>query len=181
MWVRRCAETRSGASCFSEPVAGSDVAGIRTRAEKKGDTWVVNGQKVWTTGAHFCDYGLLLVRTNPDVPKHQGLTMFFLDMKSKGVEARPIKQLSGGAEFNEVFFTDVEIPDSQRLGAEGEGWKVALTTLMNERLAVGIATGILGVDELMKLARSADLDGEAALQNGAVVRRSPTSTSRARA
>ncbi len=153
---------------FSEPVAGSDVAGIRTRAERQGDNWIVNGQKVWTTGAHFCDYGLLLVRTNPDVPKHQGLTMFFLDMKSKGVEARPIRQVSGGSEFNEVFFTDVVIPDSQRLGAEGEGWKVALTTLMNERLAVGIATGVLGVDALMKLARSVDLDGEAAIKNGAV-------------
>lgn len=153
---------------FSEPVAGSDVAGIRTRAERRGDNWVINGQKVWTTGAHFCDYGLLLVRTNPDVPKHQGLTMFFLDMKSKGVEARPIKQMSGSAEFNEVFFTDVVVPDSQRLGAEGEGWKVALTTLMNERLAVGIATGVQGVEELLKLARATELDGEPAVKNGAV-------------
>ncbi len=153
---------------FSEPVAGSDVAGIRTRAKREGDTWVVNGQKVWTTGAHFCDFGLLLVRTDPDVAKHKGLTMFFVDMKSKGVETRPIKQVSGGAEFNEVFFTDVVIPDSQRLGKIGEGWTVALTTLMNERLAVGIATGILGVDDFLALARSADLDGEAAIKNGAI-------------
>ena len=153
---------------FSEPVAGSDVAGIRTKAVRDGDGWVVNGQKVWTTGAHFSDFGLLLVRTNPDVPKHQGLTMFFLDMKSPGVEARPIKQVSGGSEFNEVFFTDVRIPDSQRLGKEGEGWTVALTTLMNERLAVGIATGILGVDELVTLARDSEIDGQPAIRNGAV-------------
>ena len=153
---------------FSEPVAGSDVAGIRTRAKRDGDNWVVNGQKVWTTGAHFCDFGLLLVRTDPDVAKHKGLTMFFVDMKSKGVEARPIKQVSGGAEFNEVFFTDVVIPDSQRLGKVGDGWTVALTTLMNERLAVGIATGILGVDDFLTLARSSDIDGEPAIRNGAI-------------
>jgi acyl-CoA dehydrogenase len=153
---------------FSEPAAGSDVAGIRTRAERDGDAWVVNGQKVWTTGAHFCDYGLLLTRTDPDVPKHAGLTMFFLDMKSPGVECRPIKQMSGGAEFNEVFFTDVRIPDSQRLGAVGEGWKVALTTLMNERLAVGTATGILGPEDLLSLARSLDVDGAPAIRNAAV-------------
>jgi alkylation response protein AidB-like acyl-CoA dehydrogenase len=153
---------------FSEPAAGSDVAGIRTRAEKDGSDWIINGQKVWTTGAHFADYGLLLARTNPDVAKHSGLTMFFLDMKSKGVEARPIRQISGGAEFNEVFFTDVRIPDSQRLDAEGAGWKVALTTLMNERLAVGMATGILGVDDLMSLARANDAGGAPAIRNGAV-------------
>jgi alkylation response protein AidB-like acyl-CoA dehydrogenase len=153
---------------FSEPAAGSDVAGIKTRAVRDGDSWIVNGQKVWTTGAHFCDYGLLLTRTNPDVAKHAGLTMFFLDMTSPGVECRPIKQVSGGADFNEVFFTDVRIPDSQRLGAEGDGWKVALTTLMNERLAVGMATGILGVDDLMSLARDHDLGDEPAIRNGAV-------------
>ena len=153
---------------FSEPSAGSDVAGIRTRAERDGDTWVVNGQKVWTTGAHFSDFGLLLARTLPDVAKHAGLTMFFLDMKSKGVEARPIKQMAGGSEFNEVFFTDVRIPDSQRLGAEGEGWKVALTTLMNERLAVGTATGNLAVDDLMSLAKERELGGVPAIRNGAV-------------
>ncbi len=153
---------------FSEPAAGSDVAGIRTRAKRDGDNWIVNGQKVWTTGAHFSDFGLLLVRTDPDVAKHKGLTMFFLDMKSKGVEARPIKQVSGGAEFNEVFFTDVVIPDSQRLGTIGDGWTVALTTLMNERLAVGIATGILGVEDFLALARSSHLDEEPAIRNGAI-------------
>ena len=153
---------------FSEPAAGSDVAGIRTKAVRQGDTWTINGQKVWTTGAHFSDFGLLLVRTNPDVPKHKGLSMFFVDMKSKGVEARPIKQVSGGAEFNEVFFTDVVIPDSQRLGKEGDGWTVALTTLMNERLAVGMATGILGVEDFLELARSSTIDGEPAIKNGAI-------------
>ena len=97
---------------FSEPAGGSDVAGLRTRAEKKGDDWIVNGQKIWTSGAHYSDYGLLITRTDPNVPKHKGLTMFFLDMKSKGVEVRPIKQANGMQEFNEVYFTDVVIPDS---------------------------------------------------------------------
>jgi acyl-CoA dehydrogenase len=122
---------------FSEPVAGSDLAGIKTKAVKDGDEWVVNGQKVWTSGAHYSDWGLLITRTDADVPKHKGLTMFFLDMKSPGVEVRPIRQINGESGFNEVYFTDVRIPDAQRLGAPGEGWKVALTTLMNERLAVG--------------------------------------------
>ena len=102
---------------FSEPAGGSDVAGLRTRAEKKGDDWIINGQKIWTSGAHYSDYGLLITRTDPNVPKHKGLTMFFLDMKSQGVEVRPIKQANGMQEFNEVYFTDVVIPDSQRLGA----------------------------------------------------------------
>jgi len=126
---------------FSEPAAGSDVAGIRTRAVRDGDSWIVNGQKVWTSGAHFADYGLLLARTDVDQPKHKGLTMFFLDMRSAGVEVRPIHQASGDRQFNEVFFTDVRVPDSQRLGGEGQGWTAALVTLMNERLAVGGAPG----------------------------------------
>jgi alkylation response protein AidB-like acyl-CoA dehydrogenase len=128
---------------FSEPSAGSDVAGLRTKAEKDGSDWIVNGQKIWTSGAHYSDYGLLILRTDPNVPKHQGLTMFFLDMKSPGVEIRPIKQASGASEFNEVYFTNVRIPDKQRLGNVGEGWNVALTTLMNERFAIGsgVATG----------------------------------------
>ena len=128
---------------FSEPAGGSDVAGLRTRAEKKGDNWIVNGQKIWTSGAHYSDYGLLITRTDPNVPKHKGLTMFFLDMKSKGVEVRPIKQANAMQEFNEVYFTDVVIPDSQRLGAVGDGWNVSLTTLMNERMSIGsrLATG----------------------------------------
>ena len=128
---------------FSEPAGGSDVAGLRTRAEKNGDNWIVNGQKIWTSGAHYSDYGLLITRTDPNVPKHKGLTMFFLDMKSRGVEVRPIKQANGMQEFNEVYFTDVVIPDHQRLGAVGDGWNVSLTTLMNERMSIGsrLATG----------------------------------------
>ncbi|OAO02065.1 acyl-CoA dehydrogenase [Sphingomonadales bacterium EhC05] len=139
---------------FSEPAAGSDVAGLKTKAVKDGDDWVINGQKVWTSGAHYSDYGLLLVRTDPNVPKHKGLTMFIVDMKQQGVEVRPIHQASGGKEFNEVYFTDVRIPDADRLGDPGMGWKVALVTLMNERLAVG---GSPGPDwkEIMDYARSA--------------------------
>src|SRR6267154_1348609 len=122
---------------FSEPSAGSDLAGLRTRAERDGEDWVINGQKIWTSGAHFSDFGILITRTDPTVPKHQGMTMFFLDMKSKGVDIRPIKQVNGQSGFNEVYFTDVRIPDSQRLGKVGGGWQVSLTTLMNERLSIG--------------------------------------------
>jgi len=153
---------------FSEPAAGSDVAGIRTRAERDGEGWVINGQKVWTSGAHYSDFGIIVTRTDPNVPKHQGLTMFFLDMKSPGVEARPIKQMSGGANFNEVFFTDVRVPDAQRLGAVGEGWKAALTTLMNERLAVGMPRGNLDVDDLLALARNTELEDGPAIRNAHV-------------
>ena len=122
---------------FSEPVAGSDLAGLRTKAEKVGDEWVVNGQKIWTSGAHYSDFGMILTRTDPNVVKHDGLTMFFFDMKSPGVEVRPIKQVNGQSGFNEVFFTDLRIPDHQRLGDVGKGWKVSLTTLMNERMSIG--------------------------------------------
>ena len=128
---------------FSEPAGGSDVAGLRTRAEKRGDNWIINGQKIWTSGAHYSDYGILLTRTDPNVPKHKGLTMFFLDMKSEGVEIKPIKQANGQSDFNEVYFTDVKIPDAQRLGDVNDGWNVSLTTLMNERMSIGagVATG----------------------------------------
>jgi alkylation response protein AidB-like acyl-CoA dehydrogenase len=122
---------------FSEPAGGSDLAGLRTRAVKDGDDWVINGQKIWTSGAQHCQYGILITRTDPSVPKHKGLTMFFLDMKSPGVEIRPIKQVNGQSGFNEVYFTDVRIPDAQRLGGVGQGWQVSLTTLMNERLSIG--------------------------------------------
>jgi alkylation response protein AidB-like acyl-CoA dehydrogenase len=128
---------------FSEPSSGSDVAGLRTRAERDGDHWIINGQKIWTSGAHYSDYGILITRTDPNVPKHKGLTMFYIDMKSAGVEVRPIKQANGMQEFNEVFFTNLRIPDQQRLGAVGDGWNVSLTTLMNERMTIGarLATG----------------------------------------
>jgi alkylation response protein AidB-like acyl-CoA dehydrogenase len=122
---------------FSEPGAGSDVAGLATRAVRDGDEWVVNGQKVWTTLAHTASWGLLVARTDPDVPKHRGMTYFIVDMHAPGVEVRPLRQITGDAEFNEVFFTDVRIPDSQRLDAVGAGWRVATTTFMNERVAIG--------------------------------------------
>jgi alkylation response protein AidB-like acyl-CoA dehydrogenase len=138
---------------FSEPSGGSDVAAARTRAVRDGDDWVINGQKVWTSGAHYSDFGIVLVRTNPDAPKHKGLTMFWLDMHSPGVEVRPIHQMSGGRDFNEVYFTDVRVKDSQRLGPVDDGWKVSLVTLMNERLAVGGGSG-LDYSTILTLARS---------------------------
>jgi alkylation response protein AidB-like acyl-CoA dehydrogenase len=133
---------------FSEPVAGSDLAGIKTRAERNGDDWVLNGQKIWTSGAHYSDFGIIVTRTDPNVPKHKGLTMFFIDMKSPGIEIRPIKQINGDRAFNEVFFTNVRVPESA-VGAGGSGG--SLVTLMNERLAVGggLATS---VDPMLELA-----------------------------
>ena len=122
---------------FSEPGAGSDVAGLSTRAVRDGDEWIVNGQKVWTTLAHLSRWGMLVARTDPDQPKHKGLTYFVVDMQAPGVEVRPLRQMTGDAEFNEVYFTDVRIPDAERLGDEGEGWGVSLTTLMNERVSIG--------------------------------------------
>jgi alkylation response protein AidB-like acyl-CoA dehydrogenase len=152
---------------FSEPVAGSDVAGSKTRAVRDGDDWIINGQKIWTSGAHFSNWGIIVLRTDPSVPKHKGMSFFFLDMKSPGVEVRRIKQISGTSNFNEVFFTDVRVPDSQRLGKVGEGWRVALTTLMNERLAVGM-TPAPDFDEIFALARSIDLETGPAIQDSGV-------------
>jgi len=152
---------------FSEPGAGSDLAGLKTKAVLDGDNWTINGQKIWTSGAHYSDYGILVTRSDPTAQKHKGLTYFFLDMKSPGVEVRPIKQISGGANFNEVYFTDVKIPDEQRLGSVGDGWKVALTTLMNERLAVGDASGP-DFQEAFNLACGQDLNGDLAIKDGSV-------------
>jgi alkylation response protein AidB-like acyl-CoA dehydrogenase len=122
---------------FSEPGAGSDVAGLATRAVRDGDEWIVNGQKIWTSSAHLSRFGLLLARTNPDAPKHKGLTMFIIDMHQPGVEVRPIRSMAGASGFNEVFFTDARTPDEWRVGEVGEGWSVGTATLMNERVAIG--------------------------------------------
>jgi alkylation response protein AidB-like acyl-CoA dehydrogenase len=129
---------------FSEPGAGSDVAGLATRAVRDGDEWVVNGQKVWTTVAHLSKWGMLLCRTNPEVPKHGGLSYFVVDMEQPGVEVRPLVQITGDAEFNEVFFNDARVRNDWMLGREGDGWKVAITTLMNERISLSGAGSIGG-------------------------------------
>jgi len=144
---------------FSEPGAGSDVAGLATKAIKDGDEWVVNGQKVWTTLAHLAKWGMLVARTDPDQPKHKGLTYFVVDMEQEGVEVRPLRQMTGEAEFNEVYFTDARVPDDERLGDIGEGWRVSLTTLMNERVSIG---GTVPPKESgpIAVAKQALLDGE---------------------
>lgn len=129
---------------FSEPGAGSDLASVTTLAEQDGDTWILNGQKVWTTLGHVARRAILLARSDRDAPKHQGLSYFLLDMQSPGVEVRPLRQMTGDAEFNEVFLTDVRIPDSDRLGAIGAGWRVARTTLMNERVSIGGTVAVPG-------------------------------------
>jgi alkylation response protein AidB-like acyl-CoA dehydrogenase len=143
---------------FSEPGAGSDIAGFRTRAVREGNDWIVNGQKIWTSGAHNADWGLLLTRTDPNVPKHKGLTYFLIDMHNPGVEVRPLMQISGRADFNEVFFTDVRIPDNQRLGEINGGWAVAMTTMMNERLTLSADMSVARnvIPPLMRIASRTD-------------------------
>jgi alkylation response protein AidB-like acyl-CoA dehydrogenase len=152
---------------FSEPGAGSDLASLQTKAERDGDEWVVNGQKVWTSGAQFSDIGEIICRTDPNVAKHKGLTGFVVDMQAPGVEVRPLRQMTGGASFNEVFFTDVIVPDDCRLGDVNGGWGVALTTLMNERAAIGggaAGGAAFGVSQLMALLRHLGRDQEPLLR-----------------
>jgi alkylation response protein AidB-like acyl-CoA dehydrogenase len=153
---------------FSEPAGGSDLAGLRTRAEKDGDEWVINGQKIWTSGAHYSQWGILITRTDPNAPKHKGLTMFFLRMDSPGVRIVPIKQANGQSGFNEVYFDNVRIPDAQRLGPVNEGWKVSLTTLMNERLSIGSGMSA-GFPDIFEFCQQLELaDGTLAINDRGV-------------
>jgi len=144
---------------FSEPSAGSDVAGLRTRAEFDGENWILNGQKIWTSGAQYSDYGVVLTRTDPTISKYRGLTLFMIDMRQSGVEVRPIKQMDGGGHFNEVFFHDAIVPDDYRLGEVGGGWTGALTVLMSERLAI---SGVqpTGFPQFLDLVKSLELNGQ---------------------
>lgn len=140
---------------FSEPGAGSDLASLATRARREGDEWVITGQKVWTSGAQFAQWGELLARTDPDAPKHRGITAFLVPLDAEGVDIRPLRQMSGGTSFNEVFLTDVRIPDAWRIGEVGDGWRVGLTTLGFERTSSGENTHVGGsIDQVVDLARS---------------------------
>jgi alkylation response protein AidB-like acyl-CoA dehydrogenase len=138
---------------FSEPDAGSDLASVATRAERDGDDWVVTGQKVWSSGAHFSQRAILLARTDQSVPKHKGISFFVLDMQSPGVSVRPLRQMNGGAHFNEVFLDEARVPDGDRLGEAGQGWKVATTTILHERMTLGGSLGVFHMEDLLELAR----------------------------
>jgi alkylation response protein AidB-like acyl-CoA dehydrogenase len=154
---------------FSEPGAGSDVASLQMRAERDGDEWVLNGQKVWTTGAQVSDFGAVITRTNPDKPKHRGITMFIIDFRAPGVEVRPLRQMNGGSGFNEVFFTDVRIPDANRIGDVDDGWRCAVAMLMNERVAIGSGGGggrRVGLEPLIELARRRGRLGDPVVRQG---------------
>ncbi len=153
---------------FSEPSAGSDLAGLRSTAVRDGDDWLINGQKIWTTGAQFCDWGIIVVRSDPNAGKHAGLSFFVVDMHAAGVEIRPIVQINGGTGFNEVFFNDVRIPDDQRIGAVGDGWRVSITTLMNERASIGGGGGAGSIGDLINLAKTSEIDGKPAIEDASV-------------
>ena len=158
-----------GCQLFSEPVAGSDLAGIQTKAERDGDEWIITGQKVWTSGAQYSDVGEIITRTSPDKPKHKGLSMFLVDMHAPGVEVRPLRQMTGGASFNEVFFEEVRVHDSHRLGDVDEGWTVALTTLMNERAAIGgggAGVGSMSMTRFIEMARHFGLSQDPLVRQG---------------
>ncbi len=151
---------------FSEPGAGSDLAGLSTRAVRDGDEWVVNGQKVWTSGAHYSDLGILLARTDLDQPKHRGITYFLVDMHSPGIEVRPLRQMTGASHFSEVFFTDVRIPHDRVLGEVDGGWGVAMTTLANERTMMGGGSSGPVTTDLIELARAHGVDQEPVVRQG---------------
>jgi acyl-CoA dehydrogenase len=153
---------------FSEPAAGSDLAGLRTTAVRDGDDWVVNGQKIWTTGAQYCRWGMIVTRTDPTAAKHAGITYFIVDMHSPGIEIRPIKQINGASGFNEVFYSDVRIPDKNRVGAVNDGWRGAITTLMNERASIGGGAGGAGFAELVRLTKETDWNGRPAYEDTSV-------------
>ncbi len=154
---------------FSEPAAGSDLAGLRTTAVKDGDDWLLKGQKIWCTGAHYSDWGMIVTRTDPRAAKHAGITYFIVDMKSPEIEIRPIHQINGSKDFNEVFFNGVRVPDENRVGAVNDGWRGAITTLMNERASIGSGSGMgFGVQELLRLARETDWNGRPAIEDPSV-------------
>jgi acyl-CoA dehydrogenase len=156
---------------FSEPSAGSDLAGLRTTAVRDGDDWIINGQKIWTTGAQYCKWGMIVTRTDANAEKHKGITYFIVDMKSPGIEIRPIKQINGMSSFNEVFFSDVRISDRNRVGAVNDGWRGALTTLMNERHAIGAGSGGPDFGNLLSLAKKVEWNGRPALDDAGVRQR----------
>src|SRR5689334_7783340 len=156
---------------FSEPGAGSDVASLQMKAERDGDEFILNGQKVWTTGAQHSDYGAVIARTDPDMPKHQGITMFIIDFHAPGVEVRPLRQMTGGASFNEVFFNDVRVPASNVVGRVDDGWRCAIAMLMNERVAIGSGGGSArgsgaGISALVKLARTRGVADDPIVRQG---------------
>jgi alkylation response protein AidB-like acyl-CoA dehydrogenase len=158
-----------GCQLFSEPVAGSDLAGIQTKAERDGDEWIISGQKVWTSGAQYSDIGEIITRTSPNKPKHKGMTMFLVDMHAPGIEVRPLRQMTGGASFNEVFFDEVRVHDSHRLGDVDEGWTVALTTLMNERASIGGGSaggGPMSITRFFEMAKHFGLNDDPLVRQG---------------